>query len=277
MISVVIPCYNAGQFIKETLDSIMLQGDVVGEIIVVDDGSTDQSASIIQNYGDSRISYIYQQNKGVSAARNNGLKYATGSLVIFFDADDKMSEGFLKARQQVLENEPDVDFCCGPVHSFPIQQKETYGVVQNMALGLLTYLPQYSSCPSNYLIRKSVLLDNKLYFNENLSSTADRFFLIQLETVAKGKLIYVAPLLYRITPGSMSNRISKKLIADNEKYFFELQEKDLIPVSVEKEFFFRINYILGMGFIRTGECLKGIRYAAMAFIRNPQKFINQII
>ena len=277
MISVIIPCFNAEEFLKETLDSILSQQEEIEDIIVVDDGSTDQSASIVKSYNDSRIIYLHQPNKGVSVARNRGLTQAKGEFVVFFDADDKMTPDFLKERKKILIDNPDVDFCCGPVNVFPLQQKISFGIAENVSEVLLTYQPQYSSCPSNYLIRKSVLIEHQLFFNESLSSTADRFFLIQLAGKSKGKLIQNAPLLYRVTPNSMSGKLSKTLVKDNENYLLELIKNKLIPTSLEKTFLFRIQYILGLGFIRTGSYIKGMKYAMKAFSNDPKNFLNQII
>jgi len=277
MISVIIPCFNAEEFLKETLDSILSQQEEIEDIIVVDDGSTDQSASIVKSYNDSRIIYLHQPNKGVSVARNRGLTQAKGEFVVFFDADDKMTPDFLKERKKILIDNPDVDFCCGPVNVFPLQQKISFGIAENVSEVLLTYQPQYSSCPSNYLIRKSVLIEHQLFFNESLSSTADRFFLIQLAGKSKGKLIQNAPLLYRVTPNSMSGKLSKTLVKDNENYLLELIKNKLIPTSLEKAFLFRIQYILGLGFIRTGSYIKGMKYAMKAFSNDPKNFLNEII
>jgi len=277
MISVIIPCFNAEEFLKETLDSILSQQEEIEDIIVVDDGSTDQSASIVKSYNDSRIIYLHQPNKGVSVARNRGLTQAKGEFVVFFDADDKMTPDFLKERKKILIDNPDVDFCCGPVNVFPLQQKISFGIAENVSEVLLTYQPQYSSCPSNYLIRKSVLIEHQLFFNESLSSTADRFFLIQLAGKSKGKLIQNAPLLYRVTPNSMSGKLSKTLVKDNENYLLELIKNKLIPTSLEKTFLFRIQYILGLGFIRTGSYIKGMKYAMKAFSNDPKNFLNEII
>ena len=277
MISVIIPCFNAEEFLKETLDSILSQQEEIEDIIIVDDGSTDQSASIVKSYNDSRIIYLHQSNKGVSVARNRGLTQAKGEFVVFFDADDKMTPDFLKERKKILIDNPDVDFCCGPVNVFPLQQKISFGIAENVSEVLLTYQPQYSSCPSNYLIRKSVLIEHQLFFNESLSSTADRFFLIQLAGKSKGKLIQNAPLLYRVTPNSMSGKLSKTLVKDNENYLLELIKNKLIPTSLEKTFLFRIQYILGLGFIRTGSYIKGMKYAMKAFSNDPKNFLNEII
>ena len=113
MISVIVPCFNAEGFIKETLDSIVSQQEEIADIIIIDDGSTDQSGSIVKDYNDPRIIYLYQSNKGVSVARNKGLMHAKGEFVVFFDADDKMSSGFLHERKKVLMHNPDIGFCCG--------------------------------------------------------------------------------------------------------------------------------------------------------------------
>jgi teichuronic acid biosynthesis glycosyltransferase TuaG len=277
MISVVIPCYNAAAFIKETLDSVIGQTGQDLEIIIIDDGSTDSSAAIIQSYSDRRIVYRYQQNQGVSAARNYGLELATGEFIVFFDADDKMSVGFLEERKNELNDNPAIDYVCGPVKAFPVEQPTSFGVAENVARELLTYNPTFSSCPSNYLIRRSALEKHRLRFNEHLSSTADRFFLIQLASLSKGHLIKAAPLFYRINENSMSNKFSKSLVEDNERYLKELSEHKLIPEFLKDEFLFKIQYILGLGFIRTGVVLKGIKYAWNAFIKNPRNFINQIV
>ena len=89
-ISVIIPVYNVENYLEESLDSIINQTFTDLEIICVNDGSTDNSPSILNNYAnkDSRINIINQENKGLSAARNSGLDVATGDYIYFFDSDD---------------------------------------------------------------------------------------------------------------------------------------------------------------------------------------------
>lgn len=277
LISIIIPSYNAAVYLPETLASIQVQTDVAKEIIIIDDGSTDNTAEIIRQNFPNFCTYVYQENKGVSSARNLGLTYARGEFVIFFDADDKMCDGFLKERKNELNDNPAIDYVCGPVKAFPVEQPTSFGVAENVARELLTYNPTFSSCPSNYLIRRTALEKHRLRFNEHLSSTADRFFLIQLASLSKGHLIKAAPLFYRINANSMSNKFSKSLVEDNERYLKELSEHKLIPEFLKDEFLFKIQYILGLGFIRSGILLKGIKYAWNAFIKNPRNFINQIV
>lgn len=86
-LSVVIPTYNYGRFIGEALASVLDQSLVPSEIVVVDDGSTDNTADIVRGFGD-RVRYIRQENKGVSEARNRGVAETSGALIAFLDADD---------------------------------------------------------------------------------------------------------------------------------------------------------------------------------------------
>lgn len=98
-ISIIIPIYNTEKYIKECIDSIRKQSIKNIEIICIDDGSTDDSVEIIKEYKsiDPRVSLYQQSHKGVSSARNLGLKYATGEYVIFIDSDDYLIENRLGA------------------------------------------------------------------------------------------------------------------------------------------------------------------------------------
>jgi glycosyltransferase involved in cell wall biosynthesis len=110
LVSVVIPAYNAAPYIKETLDSILQQSHSFIEIIIVDDGSTDETAKEIKQLKDERIQYFYKQNEGVSKARNDGFKQINGKYVVFFDADDIMESDFIAVRLQCMEENPSIGF-----------------------------------------------------------------------------------------------------------------------------------------------------------------------
>ena len=88
MISVMMPVYNAGTFLREAIDSVLKQTEEDLELVIVNDGSTDQSEEIILSYNDPRIVYIKQENGGEAAARNKALEHMKGEFIVFQDADD---------------------------------------------------------------------------------------------------------------------------------------------------------------------------------------------
>jgi glycosyltransferase involved in cell wall biosynthesis len=96
LISVVIPLYNAAPYIRRSVDSVLKQTYQNFELIVVDDGSKDNSGSLVQAYTDSRLRLVVQDNNGASAARNRGIKEGRGSLIAFLDADDEWGRTFLE-------------------------------------------------------------------------------------------------------------------------------------------------------------------------------------
>ena len=111
MVSIVIPVYNTAQYLSHTLDSVISQSYRNVQIICINDGSTDQSLSILEEYAkrDSRIEIISQHNSGLSAARNRGLETVKGDYVMFLDSDDWLdSDTVAKARTHLVSNDVDV-------------------------------------------------------------------------------------------------------------------------------------------------------------------------
>ncbi|HRN66659.1 MAG TPA: glycosyltransferase [Promineifilum sp.] len=95
-ISVIIPCYNQGRFLKFAIDSVIAQTFEEWEVIIVNDGSTDDTAQVVAGYDDARVRYVYQENRGLSAARNTGLRESHSEYVAFLDADDAWTPSFLQ-------------------------------------------------------------------------------------------------------------------------------------------------------------------------------------
>ncbi len=104
-ISLIMPVYNAEKYIGAALESAFRQGFANLEIIVVDDGSTDNTAVIIQDFNPN-IRYIYQDNHGASAARNHGLRLAQGELITFLDADDQWAPNKVALQLSYLKHYP---------------------------------------------------------------------------------------------------------------------------------------------------------------------------
>lgn len=105
-VSVVIPAYNAARFIKHAIDSALSQSLTPSEIIVVDDGSTDDTGSIVNKY-DGKVKYIYQANAGAGAARNQGVREARGEWVAFLDSDDFWDENHLELLLKHVQGLPE--------------------------------------------------------------------------------------------------------------------------------------------------------------------------
>ena len=97
MISIIIPCYNQGAYLQDAIDSVKAQTYTDWEIIIVDDGSNDEETiSIIKSINEEKVAIYFQQNLGVSVARNIGAQYSKGDYLLFLDADDKIVNNYLK-------------------------------------------------------------------------------------------------------------------------------------------------------------------------------------
>lgn len=277
-VSIVVPAYNAAAFLKETIDSVKSQRFTDWEMIIVNDGSKDETASVIKRESDSRIRVIDQQNQGVSAARNTGLKDAKGKYVVFLDADDLLGDSFIESRLNAFEKDPSIGFSCGWVQTFPGETPLTRGITRDAEEEILFFKHGTTTVPSNYMIRRSVLLDKNIFFNTNLSSTADRFFLLQLTKVVNGDLISSdrGRLFYRISSNSMSHNINPGLIFDNVMFYQEIRNADLMPEKrsrFKSQFFFSI----ALGFMKAGKFLQSVKFLIRSGFSHPVVFVRLLV
>ncbi len=121
-VSVVIPAYNAGKYIARAIESVLAQSRRPDEIIVVDDGSTDDTAQIVAGFG-LKVQLIRQDNGGASAARNSGIDAATGEWIAFLDADDEWLGEKLLLQTQHLQQNSDLVWTCSNFYKCNCQQK----------------------------------------------------------------------------------------------------------------------------------------------------------
>ena len=117
LVSVIIPVYNAGLYLAEAVKSILDQNYRPIEIIIVDDGSTDNSAEVAKSFGSS-VSYHFQPNAGAGAARNRGVDLSKGVFLSFLDADDLWVEGKLSRQMSILAGDPELSMVFGHVQQF---------------------------------------------------------------------------------------------------------------------------------------------------------------
>lgn len=111
-ISIIIPVYNVEQYLKQCLDSLLVDNHFTGQVICVNDGSTDECLTILEQYANKypNVEFCSQENQGQSVARNTGLEHAIGDYVLFLDSDDYFSKGAIDLLNGLATQNPDVDF-----------------------------------------------------------------------------------------------------------------------------------------------------------------------
>ncbi|HCW64212.1 MAG: glycosyltransferase family A protein [Leeuwenhoekiella sp.] len=128
-ITVVIPCYNDRNFIKSAVDSLLHQTLIPDEIIIVDDGSDQATLEILSQFNNPRVNVVYQENQGVSVARNNGIIQSQFQYICVLDADDYLETTFLEKAKQLLESNRDAIYVSSYYRKFNNKNK-TIGVIR---------------------------------------------------------------------------------------------------------------------------------------------------
>jgi glycosyltransferase involved in cell wall biosynthesis len=177
-VSVIIPAYNYARFLPRAIKSVITQTLRDFEVIVVDDGSTDDTAAVARGYlSDPRVRYIYQENRGLSAARNTGISLAKGKYIAFLDADDLWLPEKLEKQLRIFEREAG---SVALVYCF-IEYIDEQGTVlesakelpvENPTLGDLLYANWVLGSGSSVLIKKEAF-DRVGLFDEELRSLED--------------------------------------------------------------------------------------------------------
>jgi glycosyltransferase involved in cell wall biosynthesis len=122
VISVVIPSYNSGRFLREAIDSVLAQTYPHYTIVVVDDGSADETARIASSY--PSVFYVRQDHQGLPTARNTGLQASEGKYVVFLDADDRLLPTHFETSVQAFRERPEAAFVCGAYRKFGLTVNE---------------------------------------------------------------------------------------------------------------------------------------------------------
>ncbi|MDQ3395672.1 MAG: bifunctional glycosyltransferase/class I SAM-dependent methyltransferase [Bacteroidota bacterium] len=113
LVSVVITCYNHAKYLPEAIESVLAQSYKNHEIVVIDDGSTDDTAIVSKKYD---VNYVFQKNQGLSAARNTGIKHSKGAFLIFLDADDRLLMDAIQVGVNCFQEHPEVEMVFGKYH-----------------------------------------------------------------------------------------------------------------------------------------------------------------
>ncbi len=233
MFSVIIPLHNKSNYIKKCVQSVFNQTYRDYEVIIVDDGSTDDSLQIIQRIYRSyekNLSIIVQNNLGVSSARNNGVKISKNDYLAFLDADDWWDEHFLERMKILIEKCPEASlFGCNYYYVKNGKNRlDNKGLSKNFTMNYIDYISLYSSrfiVPFNcsFVIIRKDIFNSAGGFNPNLHFGED--FDLWLKIALKYKVAYCnEPLAFSNQDADISNKAvgSKKIYSPSENVMFNL-------------------------------------------------------
>jgi glycosyltransferase involved in cell wall biosynthesis len=235
-VSVVIPAYNIESYLARAIDSVLAQTLVPDEIIVVDDGSTDQTATAAQQYG-SRIRYIYQPNAGLSAARNTGIRTATGTWIALLDGDDEWLPDKLRLQIELLQRNPELVWACANCyfHLVHLNKRVMNHVPESMQSHLAgrEFLEDYLIAanygavghPNTMIFKRQILFEAGL-FREGLAfhEDHDMWWRIAYRWPRIGYLPQPLAIYYHNRPGSLTNKI---LRTQQMEVLYELLDRHL--------------------------------------------------
>lgn len=237
LVSIIIPVYNVASYLDECLNSVINQTYNNLEIILIDDGSTDDSLEICNLFAkkDKRIKVLHQDNAGVSSARNRGLNIITGKYVLFIDSDDKIESNMVEILERVIDRNDKIDavFCgykefddiSGKIIKVvsPVKSKKV-----NRDNGVSEIFGEYSTMLWNKMFRSS-LIDNTDLFDVTLRIGEDELWMIDVLKKADSIILIGTPLYYyrnRITGVTKEKKYSNAKMTD-----FESQKKVLDSIK----------------------------------------------
>jgi cellulose synthase/poly-beta-1,6-N-acetylglucosamine synthase-like glycosyltransferase len=265
LVSVIIPTYNYGHFVTTAVDSALAQSYPHREIIVVDDGSTDNTRLVLEPYLD-RVTYIYQNNQGLSAARNTGIGASKGELIALLDSDDAWHPRKLDLQVRFLREHPDVGLVASELFS---DQRQSWPDVDDCATKAMVYqalaledvVGKARFGPSSAVIRR-ICLDEVGLFDPTLRCVEDRDMWIRLASRHRLAKLPLPLLWYRLHPQSLSNKAAlmeateKQVLRKAFKQIPGLQgrwlfrRKAFCQAALESSQQFRANGLIGASIIR---------------------------
>ncbi|SDB06730.1 glycosyltransferase [Eubacterium oxidoreducens] len=209
MISIIVPVYNSQEKLKKCIESICANQDVDYEAIFVDDGSTDESADILDEYAarNDNLKVIHQENGGVSKARNTGLEHAMGDFVTFIDSDDYVEANYLKTLYEQMTDDVDLTIA-STQNEYPSRSQSIAYQDCKISFGNVTKEAQkdflelnkryYLYGPWNKLFRRTIIEEHKIRFPLTTSYGEDLMFNMQYLSYAKGICYKNKPLYHYV-------------------------------------------------------------------------------
>ena len=232
--SVIIPLYNKEKYISKTLETVLNQSFQDFEVIVINDGSTDNSKAIVDNYDDSRISIFSKENKGLSHTKNYGIQQANGTYMAFLDADDLWNDRYLETCFSQIESHPDFKVFATNYNLFWPKKhveltKKDNKISEYKSISRYTDIIKYPISQSSFIVHKSVF-EKAGYFDDSINYGEDEDYYIRC--LKHFKISYNPnPLIfYRL---GIDNQMTQpntsfiKRIPDFDKYLLDSDDTDL--------------------------------------------------
>ena len=204
-VSVIIPAFNCASWIRETVDSVLVQSCPPHEIVVVDDGSSDSTSAVLAEYGE-KLRYVRQENHGVAAARNTGLDLASGEFIAFLDADDVWHPRKLELQLRVIENRRDIGLLGTSRFTWPAKMMPAW-----TDGALPSFVPIYRNhlVVKNRLTASSVVIRREVaravgHFDVTLNGPEDHDYWVRAADITNAAILAVPLTGYRSVPASLS-------------------------------------------------------------------------
>lgn len=227
--SVIIPAYNAEYTIERCLKSLLIQNRQDIEIIVINDGSTDNTANIIDNIAatNKAVVCLHQANGGVSNARNNGLSHATGTYITFVDSDDWVSEDYFSELDKM---DPDADLCYFRFVESAEDNTELFNQIDSCETWIGKMVLLLSSRiimrPANKRFRRDIISNNNIRFIENLHISEDFNFCMMYSVYCKSIKTQHSSIYFTdvTNDNSLSRKARKNLTEDIVRGFSYVED-----------------------------------------------------
>ncbi len=231
--SVVIPLYNKEKEIKNTIESVLNQSYKADEIIVVDDGSTDNSALVVEKYFKNRVKLIKQKNQGVSKARNRGIKEAKNEYICFLDADDLWEKNFLEEIAKLIKDFPDA-IVYSTSHKMIDENGNFINSKVNLDSNFRGYLDNFIKIFKNsygVINSSSVCIKKSINPSFPINEKKGEDICLWIELSLKGKFAFLNKTLsiYKLNSSNRSGKIHKTSIPCQLKWIYKNEAtKDII-------------------------------------------------
>ena len=252
--SIIIPAYNAEDFLPRCLDTIFSQEFTDYEVIVIDDGSTDGTAALLGSYPQLKV--IHQENQGMATARNRGLDAAQGDYILFVDSDDELMPQALSSLAPHLNGEDIIGFGTrilneqtGATDDFHLSNHDTkqYSGWEYFNRHRLEATPVHFVCIWQRAYKRNFLEDNSLRFADGLRRAEDDLFTTMAFLHAQRvKTIADCLYIYHVRPGSITRSSDPKLDADSWSVQQTLADTFIPMTGIDKTVIYRVlasNYI----------------------------------